>query len=110
MARASAEWVPKTSRSGRSVSSTAYASRRNSGFQATSTASPAGAWARSRSSSAIAVPTGTVDLPTTRVGSVSSGASVSTAACSWDRSAAPPGPDGVPRARKCTSAQSAISA
>ena len=44
-------------------------------------ASPAGAELRSRSSSAIAVPTGTVDFPTTRVGLVSSGASVSTAAC-----------------------------
>ena len=38
------------------------------------------------------------------------GASESIAECSWHRSAAPPGPDGVPRARKCTSAQSAISA
>ena len=54
----------------------------NSGFQATSTAI-----SRRRLSCAAAppapsrVPTGTVDLPTTSVGSVSSGASVSTAAC-----------------------------
>src|SRR3712207_7062456 len=43
------------------------------------------------------------DLPTTRAGRVNIGARVSIAASSCDRSAAPPAPDGVPRARKCTS-------
>ena len=38
-------------------------SRRNSGFQASSTSLPAGASSRTRSASRSAVPTGTVDLP-----------------------------------------------
>ena len=57
--------TPNTSRSGFIVSSTAKPSRRNSGFQASSTSSPAGASAVTSSVSRAAVPTGTVDLPTT---------------------------------------------
>ncbi|GMA88353.1 hypothetical protein GCM10025868_36030 [Angustibacter aerolatus] len=49
------------------MSFTAKPSRRNSGFQASVTASPAGAVARSMSCRRAAVPTGTVDLPTTSV-------------------------------------------
>jgi hypothetical protein len=62
------EVTPKTSRSGRMVSSTAYPSRRNSGFQASSTPVPAGASRCTSSVRRAAVPTGTVDLPTTRQG------------------------------------------
>ena len=63
--RSSACWLrtPTTSRSGVRVSSTANPSRRNSGFQATSTSDTAMAFRRSAISAA--VPTGTVDLPTT---------------------------------------------
>ena len=70
--------TPNTSRSGCSVSSTPCASRRNSGCQASSTAVPAGASVWKRCSTRFAVPTGTVDLPTTSAGRVSSGASMST--------------------------------
>ena len=56
---------PMTTRSGCSVSSTALPSRRNSGFQISSAEMPSGARAPSSSRSRAAVPTGTVDLPTT---------------------------------------------
>ncbi len=56
------------------------------------------------------MPTGTVDLPATTVGRVSSGPRVSTTARTWDRSAAPESDCGVPTHTKWTSAQSAISA
>ena len=58
--------TPKTMRSGVSVSSTAKPSRRNSGFQHSSTLTPSGALARTSAVSRSAVPTGTVDLPTSR--------------------------------------------
>ncbi len=61
---AHAECTPKTRRSGRSVSSTAKPSRRNSGFQASSTSLFGASFSSSRSRRA-AVPAGTVDLPTT---------------------------------------------
>ena len=54
--------TPTTRRFGLSVSSTAKPSRKNSGFHAKSSF---GFTFRSRSRSAAAVPTGTVDLPTT---------------------------------------------
>jgi hypothetical protein len=83
---ASVELTPITIRSGVRVSATAVPSRRNSGFQATSTASAAGARRRARSSTVRAVPGDTVDLPTMRQGRFRCGASSSTAAVSWDRS------------------------
>ena len=66
---AAGEFTPNTSRSGCRVSCTAKPSRRNSGFQAISTA-PESTWAclPSSSCSRCAVPTGTVDLPTIRHG------------------------------------------
>ncbi len=60
---------------GAAVSSIARPSRRNSGFQASCTSAPAGACAASRAASRAAVPTGTVDLPTTSVGRRRCGAS-----------------------------------
>ncbi len=71
--------TPITSRSGCSVSSTAKPSRRNSGFQATSASAPTGARSASRSASRSALPTGTVDLPTTSTGRSRCGASRSKA-------------------------------
>jgi hypothetical protein len=84
---ADAERTPNTSRSGRNVSSTAKPSRRNSGFHATSTPSP-GATEATRSAIRCAVPAGTVDLPTTSAGRVSSRASAPNAASTYVRSAA----------------------
>ena len=69
-----------TRRSGLSVSSMAKPSRRNSGFQASSTSAPAGASATRRSARRAAVPTGTVDFPATMHGRRRCGASASTAA------------------------------
>ena len=58
---------PMTMRSGCSVSSTALPSRRNSGFQTSSTCTPCGRLAPATSvRSRAPVPTGTVDLPTIR--------------------------------------------
>ena len=109
---ADADRMPNTSLSGCSVSSTAKPSRRNSGFHATSTPleGPPGASEATRSAIRCAVPAGTVDLPTTSAGRVSSGASVPNAACTCVRSAAYPSLDcGVPTQTKCTSANSATS-
>ena len=64
-ARPAPSATPKTSRSGCRVSSTAKPSRRNSGFQATSTSVGRGRARRPARPSAAAVPAGTVDLPTT---------------------------------------------
>ena len=69
--------IPRTNRSGLKVSAIACPSRRNSGFQATSTEPPAGAVARSRSPRAAAVPTGTVDFPTISEGFRNNGANMS---------------------------------
>ncbi len=68
-------WTPITIRSGCRVSCTAKPSRRNSGFHASSTPSPAGASSASFAASRSAEPTGTVDLPTTSTGRVRCGAS-----------------------------------
>ena len=78
------EVTPATILPGARVSATAVPSRRNSGFHASSAPSqaPASSVATRR-----AVPTGTVDLPTTRHGRSSSGASAATQAFTWDRSA-----------------------
>ncbi len=102
-----ADRTPKTSRSGRRVSSIAKPSRRNSGFQASSTpaatvpsARPASSWAASRS----AVPDGTVDLPTSSAPSRAWASSAENAASTADRSAAnSPAFCGVPTHTKCTS-------
>src|SRR4029077_5186377 len=72
------EVTPTKIRSGARVSATALPSRRNSGFHASS--APGQAWLSSAASRR-AVPTGTVDLPTTRHGRSSSGASAATQAC-----------------------------
>src|SRR5205814_8859489 len=86
--------TPATIRSGDSVSATAEPSRRNSGFHASSAPGQA---ELSSAASRRAVPTGTVDLPTTRHGRSSNGASAATQACTWDRSARLlPGCCGVP--------------
>ena len=71
---ARADPTPKTIRDGRSVSSIAWPSRRNSGFHASSASAPPGARSWSSRVSRSAVPTGTVDLPTTRQGRVRYGA------------------------------------
>ena len=111
MASARSERTPTTIRSGRIVSATACPSRRNSGFHASSTAGPAGESRARRSETISLVPTGTVDLPTTRQGRVSSGASASTDASRWDRSAAGESARcGVPTHTKCTSPKAAASA
>jgi hypothetical protein len=60
------EVTPKTRRSGDKLSWTAKPSRRNSGFQASSAALPAGARSLIRVARARAVPTGTVDVPAMR--------------------------------------------
>src|SRR5664280_2577577 len=105
---AAAEATPKTSRSGRMVSVMANPSRRNSGFQASSTV---GASAATRAASRSAVPAGTVELPTSRQGRDSSGSRPSIAASTALRSAAySPSFCGVPTQRKCTSAKAATSA
>lgn len=77
-----------TRRSGRSVSSMAKPSRRNSGFQATSISVPSGASAANRSRNRTAVPAGTVDLPTIRTSPVRCGPSPSATASRYPRSAA----------------------
>ena len=80
-------------------------SRRNSGFHASSASghAPASSAARPR-----AVPTGTVDFPTTRHARSSSGASAATHPWTWDRSAWwLPGCGGVPAQMKCTSPNAA---
>ena len=79
-ASARSEATPSTMRSGARLSCTANPSRRNSGFQARSTSSPAGAIARIRFITCRAVPTGTVDFPTTRHGDARCGASAPAAA------------------------------
>jgi hypothetical protein len=61
-------------RSGATVSSMAKPSRRNSGFQARRTWAPAGAADCIASRRRAAVPTGTVDLPTTSASEVRCGA------------------------------------
>ena len=66
MRSACSDRTPITRRSGRRVSSMANPSRRNSGFHASSAPAPTGASPLIRSPSRAAVPTGTVDLPTTR--------------------------------------------
>ncbi len=105
------ESVPTTIRFGLSVSSTPWLSRRNSGLQPTSTASPAGERAWNWAAMRAAVPTGTVDLPMTTAGRVSSGANDSTAASTYRRSAAlDVACCGVPTQMKCTSAKAAASA
>ena len=107
---AACEVMPTTIRSGRSVSSTAKPSRRNSGFQASPAATPAGASSAIRAASRAAVPTGTVDLPITRQSRVRCGASPSTTASMWLRSApAAPGSCGVPTQMKWASPNSAAS-
>ncbi len=82
-------------------------SRTNSGFQASSApGASAASWAASRR----AVPGGTVDLPATRHGRVSSGARAATQACTWPWSAwSLPGRGGVPAQMKCTSPKAAAS-
>ena len=67
-ASARSQATPSTMRSGARLSCTANPSRRNSGLQATSRRPPAGAMARIRFITCRAVPTGTVDFPTTRHG------------------------------------------
>ena len=61
---AQSDWTPKTSLSGCMVSRTAYPSRRNSGFQASSSSSPIGEISCTSRVRRAAVPIGTVDLPT----------------------------------------------
>ncbi|CAB4606484.1 unannotated protein [freshwater metagenome] len=68
--------MPTTKRLGRKVSSTAKPSRKNSGFQAKSAF---GFTAINRSRNLAAVPTGTVDFPTTKDPALTSGAIVSSA-------------------------------
>ncbi len=75
-------------RSGWRVSSTAKPSRRNSGFQASSTSAPAGERSRRVRASRAALPTGTVDLPTTSAGRVSRGAREAKALSTYDMSQA----------------------
>ena len=110
-ASARSEVTPATIRSGRTVSATACPSRRNSGFQASSAAAPTGASRVRRSASSAAVPTGTVDFPTSRQGRVSRGARASTHASRCDRSAAAESVRcGVPTHTKWMSPNSAASA
>ena len=110
LAAAPSDVTPSTMRSGARLSCTAKPSRRNSGFQARSTSSPAGATARIRVITCRAVPTGTVDFPTTRHGAARCGASASAAAKTAPRSARPDSPSGVPTHRKCTSPNAPTSA
>ena len=79
--------TPTTKRFGVKVSSTAKPSRRNSGFHAKSAW---GAIFESSARRACAVPTGTVDLPTTREPSFRCGAIAATADFTYVRSAANP--------------------
>ena len=72
-------FTPKIIRLGRSTSSTAKPSCRNSGLHATSTSSSAGACLPTSCSTHSAVPTGTVDLPTISALRVRCGASPVTA-------------------------------
>ena len=82
------------------VSFTANPSRRNSGFQARFAPLPE---ETIRSASRAAVPTGTVDLPTTRSPAERNGSSASIAAFTYVMSAALlPRLCGVPTATKCT--------
>lgn len=109
--RAQGELVPNTRRSGRKVSSTAKPSRRNSGFHASSTSAPAGANSRTIVARRAAVPTGTVDLPTTSARRSRCTASPPTAASTWARSAAYESlPCGVPTQMKWMSPKAAASA
>ncbi len=103
------ECTPTTSRSGCRVSSTAKPSRRNSGFQATSTSGGARS-SRAGPRSRAAVPTGTVDLPTTRAPSRRCGVSAATDPKTWVMSAFwAPAAWGVPTQMKCTSAKAPTS-
>ena len=77
--------TPTTNRFGFKVSSTAKPSRKNSGFHARSTA---GLREISRSRRRWAVPTGTVDFPTTSEPAFAIGAIASSAASTYLRSAA----------------------
>ena len=77
--------TPTTKRFGCKVSSTAKPSRKNSGFQAKSTF---GFIFKSRSRNLAAVPTGTVDLPTTKDPGLQIAATASKAASTYLRSAA----------------------
>ncbi len=69
--------TPTTNRFGRNVSSTAKPSRKNSGFQAKSAP---GFLAFNLINNRCAVPTGTVDLPTTSEPGLACGATASKAA------------------------------
>ena len=106
-ASAAADCTPNTSRSGCRVSSTAKPSRRNSGFQATSTSCRRGQRGRpARTSAARCRPAPSTCPPPARAGS-SSGASVENADSTYVRSAAYPSLRcGVPTQTKCTSANS----
>ncbi len=98
---ARSEITPTTNRFGRSVSSTAKPSLRNSGFQANSAFEPN---SFSLSTSRSAVPTGTVDLPTTSEPALACGAMASIAASTYRISAArEPFNCGVPTQMKWTS-------
>src|SRR5690349_4737773 len=108
---AHSERTPATIRLGRSTSSTAYPSCRNSGDQATSTPSVGSASLATSCSTQAAVPTGTVDLPTIKQRWRSSGARLVTACSTYVRSAPIPSARcGVPTQMKCTSAAAAASA
>ena len=103
--------TPMTMRSGCWVSLTAKPSRRNSGFQASSASAPAGASSAIRAATRPAVPTGTVDLPTTSAGRSRWGARPEKAFSTWLTSAASPsGCWGVPTQTKCSSPNAATSA
>ena len=92
------------------MSSIPWPSRRNSGFHATGADTPAGTSSATRAASLAAVPTGTVDLPTTRQSRRTADASASTTESTALRSAAAPlAACGVPTHTKWTSACSAAS-
>ena len=87
------------------MSWTAKPSRRNSGFHASSAP---GTFSPTSSASRAAVPTGTVDLPTTSSPGCSTSSSDSVAASTYRRSAAySPRFCGVPTQTKCTCAPAA---
>ena len=87
------------------MSSTAWPSRRNSGFH---TSSAPGSRSATRSATDSAVPTGTVDFPTTTSPGFSSGRMLSTAERTKERSAAFSFSFcGVPTHTKCTTASAA---
>jgi hypothetical protein len=72
---------------------------------------PGGASSARRAAKRVAVPTGTVDFPTTRQSSLRLGASPCSTVSIWLRSAPnEPGSCGVPTQMKCTSAKLAASA